>query len=52
MDETEYLLSSEANRKHLEKAMKSKEFVKFDLSDLKKHSSNLVAKKKQIISKK
>lgn len=47
LDETKYLLSTEANRKHLEEALKSKAKSSFTFDDFKKHTANLKSGKKK-----
>ena len=46
-DTTEYLLSTEANRKHLEESIKSKEGYSFTINEFKKLSAD-AAKGKEI----
>ena len=42
MDETEYLLSSKANKKHLLKAIKSKKFTRFTSEEFDEYSKQLI----------
>ncbi len=51
MDETEYLLSTEANRKHLEAALKSKEGYAFTPNEFKKDCKDLAKGKKTDVNK-
>jgi hypothetical protein len=46
MDETEYQLSTEANRKHLEESINSKEGYAFTFDELKKVASDAAKGKK------
>lgn len=46
MDETEYLLSTVANRKHLEESLKSKEGYSFSPEEFRKYSATLLKEKK------
>ena len=50
-DETEYLLRSDANRKMLEKALKSKEGYRFTVEEFKRLSEDLLNGKKINFSK-
>ncbi len=50
-DTTEYLLSTEANRKHLEESLNSKEGYAFSFDELKKLSSDVSKGKKTDLKK-
>jgi hypothetical protein len=39
LDETDYLLSTDANRKHLEESLNSKEKISFSLDELKQRKN-------------